>query len=354
MADGEDLDDDQKTEDATEQRLQQLRDDGRVPKSADIAVAAGLLAGMLGVGMLGTHTMRTVEVFTRRALSLRDAGRPMLLVAEVGKAFALTALPFAATVAVVGIVAAVAQTRGLVNFGELAPKWERLDPINGISRLLPGRDVFLELGKTLLKVGAIGYVVWRVLEPELPRLVLLARMPPVAAARETGSVITRVVIQATVALSAIAALDWFLSWRKFQRDARMTKQEIKDEQKQQDGDPMVKAKRRARARQIARQRTIAEVKTATVLVTNPTHIAIALRYDPDKDAAPMMVAKGVDELALRMREEGRKHGIPIVENRPLARAMHATGKLGRPIPVELYEAVATVIAHVMRIRGMIE
>lgn len=353
MADGEDLDDDQKTEEATEQRLQQLRDDGRVPKSADVAVAAGLAAGLVGTLMLGAHTIRTVETVTRRALSLRDVGRPMQLLVEAGEAVAFTALPFAFTVAAFATVAGVAQTRGLVSFGELAPKWERLDPIAGLSRLVPGRDVFLELGKTLLKVAAIAYVAWRVIEPDLPRLVLLTRMPVLAAAREAGTLISRLVIQSTAALAAIAALDWFLAWRKFHRDARMTKQEVKDEHKEQDGDPMVKAKRRARARQLARQRTIGEVKNATVLVTNPTHIAIALRYDPEKDAAPIMLAKGTDELALKMREEGRKHGIPIVENRPLARAMYATAKLGRPIPVELYEAVATVIAHVMRIRGLV-
>ena len=133
----------------------------------------------------------------------------------------------------------------------------------------------------------------------------------------------------------------------------MSKKEVSDEHKEQEGDPKIRGKRRARAAKLAKQRAVAEVKNATVLIVNPTHIAIALRYEPGKDGAPLVLAKGQDELALTMRAEARTRRVPIVENRPLARAMFASAKAGRTIPVELYEAVAGVIAHVMRIRGVL-
>jgi flagellar biosynthetic protein FlhB len=188
----------------------------------------------------------------------------------------------------------------------------------------------------------------------LPRLVLLARLPILGAIGEVEDVVRVLLERGLGALVVLAILDFVLAKRRFDTEHRMSKKEVADEHKDEEGDPKIKAKRRARAAKIARQRAVSEVKNATVLVVNPTHIAIALRYEPGKDAAPLVLAKGADEIALRMREEARARHVPIVEDRPLARAMFATAKAGRPIPVELYEAVARVIAHVMRIRGHLQ
>jgi flagellar biosynthetic protein FlhB len=197
----------------------------------------------------------------------------------------------------------------------------------------------------------VGLVTFMVVEAALPRLGLLARLPTIVAIDEVRSVTSTLLYRGLGALVVLAILDLVLARRRFAKDARMSKKEIADEHKEDEGDPKMRGKRRARAAKVAKQRAVAEVKNATVLVVNPTHIAIALRYEPGKDAAPHVLAKGQDEIALRMREEARARRVPIVEDRPLARAMYASAKAGRPIPIELYEAVARVIAHVMRIRG---
>jgi flagellar biosynthesis protein FlhB len=342
---------DEKTEAATEHRLDQMREEGKAPRSADIGAAVVMLAGVAAVSVAGHHAVVSSLALARRALSLRDIHQPMSLVFEVMRLFVTTALPVAFVIGLAALIAGLVQSRGLIAWGELAFKPERLDPLEGIKRVLPSRDVAIELGKTLLKVVLIGYVAYQVLESAMPQLIVLARSPAQSSAREVVSVLGDLALRSMVAFAVLAGVDYFLAVRKFQDDAKMTKQEVKDEYKEQEGDPHVKGKRRARARQMAKQRTLQETASATVLVTNPTHIAVALRYEPGQDAAPMVVAMGTDELALRMREEARKHKVPIVENRPLARTMHKSAKVGRPIPIDVYEPVAQIIAHVFRIRS---
>jgi flagellar biosynthesis protein FlhB len=265
--------------------------------------------------------------------------------------FAVVVLPISLASLVAALGAGLLQTRGYVSFAQLGRNIEQLDPIAGLGRAFPGKDTLLEVAKMLLKVFVVGLVVFGVVDAALPRLTLLARLPTMAAIDEVRGVASTLFVRGIGALVVLAILDFVLARRRFDKDARMSKKEVKDEHREQEGDPKIRGKRRARAAKLARQRAVSEVKNATVLVVNPTHIAIALRYEPGKDGAPMVLAKGQDELALTMREEARARRVPIVENRPLARAMYASAKAGRPIPVELYEAVARIIAHVMRIRG---
>jgi len=156
---------------------------------------------------------------------------------------------------------------------------------------------------------------------------------------------------AAAAFACIAAIDYGLALHKYNEEAKQTKQQQKDEYKQQEGNPAVKRKMRQRARELLAQTKAGDLKSATVLVTNPTHFAIALRYDPEKDAVPIIVGKALDAGALRMRTEARGYRIPIVENRPLARSLHKLGKIGKPIPADMYRAVAEIIAHVMRLKA---
>lgn len=351
MADGGDTDKESKTEEASPRRLEKLREEGRAVRSQEVNSAVSLVVGMLVFALLAAQTADQVARFTHRILRLQDVGRMGSAMQSGLEVFAMSALPVALATGVAGVVAGLGQTRGLVTWKELAPKWDRLDPIKGFQRVLPTMDVMVELGKTLLKVAVIALIAWRTLRHAFVNFGLLARTAPVVAAAEVRSVVGQLSLEIAIALTVVAALDFGRAYQKFHKDARMSKQELKDEHKEQEGDPALKAKRRARARQVVRQRTIAEVRTATVLVTNPTHLAVALRYRAGTDLAPIVVAKGQDELAMRMREEARRFGVPIVENRPLARAMHKQAKVGKPIPVELYETVAHVIAHVMRIRG---
>ena len=212
-------------------------------------------------------------------------------------------------------------------------------------------EAVMYAAKSFLKVSVVAFLVYRAIEQDLPRFAVLPAAEPENAAAEVGSIAGRLVIQGMLILSALAGFDYFLAWRKFKRESKMTKHEIREEHKHQEGDPHLKAKRRGKQRELSKNRAVTDVRNATCLVTNPTHIAVALRYEPDLgDPAPMMLCQGVDEIALRMRAAAREHGIPILENKPLARALRASGKVGQPIPFDLYEAAARVIAHVMTIR----
>ncbi|MBN8616755.1 MAG: EscU/YscU/HrcU family type III secretion system export apparatus switch protein [Deltaproteobacteria bacterium] len=351
MADREDHDPESATEEASPKRLDQLREQGQLAKSAELTAVVSLVVGVgVLLARLGSTSSDLREVAIA-CFSLRDHARPMSALAMMGDRLASSLVPIAVASAIAAIVAGLAQTRGFVSLDQLGRNFEQLDPIAGLGRALPGKDTLLEVGKMLLKVLVVGAVTYVVTRDALPRLVLLARLPILGALVEARDVVRVLLERGLVALVLLAILDLVLAKRRFDTEHRMSKKELADEHKEEEGDPKIKAKRRARAAKVARQRAVSEVKNATVLVVNPTHIAIALRYEAGRDAAPMVLAKGADEIALRMKEEARARRVPILEDRPLARAMYASAKAGRPIPVELYEAVARVIAHVMRIRA---
>lgn len=344
-------DDESKTEEPTPKRLEQLKKDGNVPRSPDVGAAVALIVGIVVLAVVGVETADALARLMRHACLLRGAAEPISSVAATGRLFSSAGLPVVIAACVATAAAGVAQTLGSFDLGQAAPKLDRLDPQKGIMKVIPGKDTLVDIAKTFFKVGVLGVVTWQVAEAAIPRLALLSRRPAEAAASEVLAVSGRLVLSGALALAALAALDWGLSFLRWRKQARMTKQEVKDEHKQEEGDPKIKAKRRARAMRLARERTISDVKKATVLVANPTHVSVALRYEPGRDRAPILVCKGLDEVALRMREEARRHRVPVVENRPLARALFAAGKVGRAIPVDLYDAVARVIAHVLRLRG---
>jgi len=351
VADDAEHDPESRTEEATPKKLDDLRERGALAKSGELTAAVSLGVGALVlVHRLGAAS-GAIRSVAANCFSLRGHDEPLAALARTTSAFSAVALPVASASLVAAMACGLAQTRGFFSMGQLGRNLEQLAPDAALSRIVPGRDAAIEVAKMLAKVAVLAVVIAVVLRGAFGRLVLLARLPIAGAVEVVRDVAGSMVLRALVALLVLAAIDYALACRRFASEARMTKQEIKDEHKESEGDPKIRAKRRARAAKIAKQRAITDVKKATVLVVNPTHIAIALRYDRTKDAAPMVLAKGQDELALLMRDEARRRRVPIVENRPLARAMHATAKVGRTIPVELYEAVARVIAHVMRIQG---
>jgi flagellar biosynthetic protein FlhB len=256
---------------------------------------------------------------------------------------------FAAAIA--AVVAGLAQTKGLFSIDLAMPKLERLDPTSKLKQMLPSKEMATELGKSLLKIGAVGIVVYKIVKDAIPSLLVLGAEDSRAAASTVAELSVRVLLWAGGAFMVIAALDFVVAKRRFDDDAKMTKQELKEEFKQDEQDPGIKRKMRQRGREILAQAKAGDLKTATVLVTNPTHFAVALRYDPQQDAVPIVVGKALDAAALRMRTEARGYRIPIIENRPLARALHKQGKIGKPIPAEMYRAVAEIIAHVLRLRA---
>lgn len=344
-------DKDQKTEHATPKREDELRKEGKVVKSADAssAVVLAVVAGTLA--LTGVDAALGIARLAHRALRLTDHEHPFALLGALLPVLTKALLPVFGAAVVGAIVIGVAQTRGLFQLSLVAPKPERMDPTTNIMNVLPSKDSAIEIGKSLFKLIALGLVVWQVVAAAMPRFAMLATVSPLTGAHEVAVVAGKLVMQAIVAFLVVAAIDFFFAWKKFDTESKMSRQDVRDEMKQEDGDPHVKRRIRQRMRDAARRRSAPGLAQATVLVVNPTHFAVALKYVPGEDAAPTLVAKALDDKALEMRKAARKLRIPIVENRPLARALHATGNVGKPIPLDLYRSVAAVIAEVLRIGG---
>ena len=345
-------DDGDKQFDPTPQRRDQYRKDGRFPRARDaggIATTAAVLAVLLGSRGVLSHAASLL--FTGSHGDLGALGRigGERVLSMIGGTLMAMAAPSAIAAAFAAGLIGLAQTRLEVREDILEFKFERLNPVDGIKRLLSFKHGATEVMLGLLRVGVVGWVAWRALIHDLPALMVLSRMPAEAAAERCIEAVVRMTLHALLTLAVVAAIDYGWSWWSLEREMKMTKKEIIDEHKSNEGDPQMKNRLRARGRAMIRARSIANVKKADVVVTNPTHIAVALRYAAT-DAAPVVVSKGHDAAAMQIRAEARKHGIPILENRPLARALDAEVPIGHPVPGKHFAAVARVLAWVYRIR----
>ena len=347
--DGGDPDD--RTEGPTPRRLQRAREEGQVPLSREVVMLAGLAAATLVLtqfdGRIGRDLGRGLSLLLERP-DLSPA-EPLALYREIVLAFVSALLPFALAIALAAAAATLAQTRLALRAKALKPDFGRLSPGKGLKRMF-GAESLMETGKSLAKLLIAGAAVAHILRSELPALMALPAAPLALLPGLLTRVVARLLIAVLLAQVVIAGADFFFVWRRHQRALRMSRTDIKDEHKETDGDPAIKARiRRLRMRR-ARQRMLAAVPTATVVVTNPTHYAVALRYDNRGGHVPVLVAKGVDSMAARIREAAAAHGVPLIANPPLARALHQL-PLDTAIPPELYKAVAELIAYVWRLSG---
>jgi len=249
-----------------------------------------------------------------------------------------------------GLAGHVLQSRPTFNLDKLAPDLSKLSLLSGLSRIF-GLQGWVNLIKGLIKLAIVGAAIWTQLWPARGMLESILTQSPQAVMADMSHLLFKVLVAALSALLAIAGLDYFFQYRRFMSRNMMSRQEIKEEFRQNEGDPIIKAKVRQLRQERARKRMIAEVPKATVVITNPTHYAVALKYESGKTAAPICVAKGVDALALRIRAVAEENEVPVIENPPLARALHATVELDEAIPPEHYKAVAQVIGYVMRLNG---
>jgi flagellar biosynthetic protein FlhB len=239
------------------------------------------------------------------------------------------------------------QTGFLLNLTALKPDLGRVSPMAGLGRLL-GLESLVEAVKSIIKIGAIGAAIWFVLADDLRLLAAMPLLDAAALVRLIGRGVTRVLLAGLVVQAAIAGADLFWVRLRHLRGLRMSREDIRNESKESDGDPKIKARIRQIRMQRSRRRMLAAVQEATVIITNPTHYAIALAYDRTKNAAPRVLAKGVDSMAARIRETAKAHGVPLVANPPLARALYRV-ELDADIPAEHFQAVAEIIAYVWRL-----
>jgi flagellar biosynthesis protein FlhB len=252
------------------------------------------------------------------------------------------------------IVAALAghvlQARPTLTAEKLKPDFSKLSIPAGLSRMF-GMEGWANLLKGLVKLVIVGLAIWTQLWPERGLLDEILTQSPAGVMADMNHLLFKILIAALSALLVIAGLDYAFQYMRFMRRNRMSKQEVKEEFRQNEGDPAIKAKVRQIRQERARKRMMTKVPEATVVITNPTHYAIALKYESGKTAAPICVAKGVDQLALRIRAMAEEHGVPVIENPPLARALHASVEVDEAIPAEHYKAVAQVIGFVLKLNG---
>jgi flagellar biosynthesis protein FlhB len=338
---------------ATPKRRQDFRDDGKFARAKDAGAVAGV--GAVTAVLAGSHDAMgdaLAKFFSacHGDLTAITRGDGFVILAAVPTTLlALAATPILAA-AIAGVAIGGAQSGFRLYPKMLEPKFEKLNPFPQLKEMLNAKRAGWEITITILRVIVVGTVCFSALQDELPGLMGLGGASIGAAIAATGRVLVVMTSKALIALVLLSAMDFLYQHHRIEKQMRMSTQEIKDEMKQNELDGQLKGRMRAKARELSRQGMIAAVGEADVIVTNPTHFAVAVRY-ADEDGSPVVVAKGTDALALRIRTEARKFGIPIIENRPLARALYAEIDLGHPIGVGHYVAVAEVLAFVYRIRG---
>jgi flagellar biosynthetic protein FlhB len=345
--------DSQKTEEPTQRRLDQARQRGETPMSGEVRhaftfAAAAVVVGGLGAGAVSGLAQMAVRLWGGADDIMVDPAGSRSLVTGIFAHLALSFMPIMGLFIAAAVAGGVVQGRPGIAWGRVAPKWSKISPASGLKRMFGMRSL-VEFGKTVLKFAAVVCVALAIAWPHAVAFDGLIGASPVhlvGAMREIAGGMIKVVAMLVVAL---AVFDIVYQRRAFIKRMRMTLQEVRDEMKDSDGDPKIKARIRAIAQERARRRMMAAVPRATVVVTNPTHYAVALEYRHGEMAAPVVVAKGVDAVALRIRDVAGKAGVPVIESPPLARALYASAEIDRVIPVEHYAAVAEIISYVLHL-----
>ena len=340
----------EQTEDPTARKLRNARDEGQVARSVELPAAAVTIGAILTLFMMGGYWIKQVaEIFASGfKFDRKTLDNPDLMVTafahQIGEAFLLI-VPVLLVTAIMAILSSGATGGYLFSLKSTLPNFSKLSLLSGFKRMF-GANAAIELLKAILKFSLVTIVLWALVSRQMDKMMQLGQMAIEPALAAAGWMIAESALWLSLSLLVIALIDAPYQKYSFIKRMRMTKQEVKDEMKDMEGQPEVKAKIRQRQREMANSKMLQKVKDADVVITNPEHFAVALSYDPTGDGAPLLLAKGSDFLAQRIREEAEKHGVEIFAAPPLARALYFTTKLDHPIPEALYLAVAQVIAYV--------
>ncbi len=353
----------EKTEQPTAKKLNDARKEGQVAKSQEIATAFTLLALFLIIWLvypfIGTNFL---GIFDRVYNSIPDVARtydgrlPIAYISSIIKNAILTmgliASPFLILGFLIAFICDLVQVGFKPTTKPLQPKFSKLNPISGMKKIFSTRKLF-ELGKSILKLAVMVVVIYSFFIGRTESLFLLYDMPLKQAIGLMGNLIISLGLRIAAAYMVIAFIDLIYQRRKFRKDMMMTKKEVKDEFKNSEGDPQIKGKQRQRMMEASRRRMMQQLPQADVVITNPTHYAVAIKYDAQEADAPIVVAKGSDYLAQKIKDVAKENGVEIVENKPLARMLFANVEVGEMVPPELYKAVAEVLAYVYHLKGKI-
>ncbi len=350
----------EKTEPATEKRISDARKDGKVAKSKEVGNALTLLSFFLLLkymsDYIGENLVDLFKVLYNRMptdIIQYDGYFPYhtmdlifnIAIVQMGKIL----LPIFLVSCLMAWLADFIQVRFMFSTKSIQPKLSNLSPMNGIRRLF-SMTTIVELLKSVLKIVLIAYVIYSYMKGHINQIYLLYDMPLFQAIGLVGSMVIDLGIRISAFYIIIAFADYIYQKRKYNEDMKMTKQEVRDEYKDQEGDPTIKGKQRQRMQEASRRRMMKKLPEADVVITNPTHYAVAIKYDADLYDAPYVIAKGADYLAQKIKDSARENNIEIVENKPLARMLYANVEIGQVVPPELYQAVAEVLAFVYHLK----
>lgn len=343
----------EKTEKATPKRREDAKKKGQIARGAELPTAFAFITAVFAASYFGKDLFANFgNYFQNLAHNISDPRSFTTidvhqLFIEAIKVLALISIPIVAVSLTAGLAGNFAQGGLNLSTEAFKPKADKFNPAKNIKKIF-GLDSVVNLLKSSLKLIIISYVAYGVLLPVAETAPTLLNAPVQIIVSNLGSTLFTLSFRCGMIMLLFALADYGYSIYKHEKSLKMSKQEIRDEYKQQEGDPMVKGQRRRIAREMAQKRSMAEVPTATVVITNPTHISIALRYDREKDAAPIVVAKGADKMAAKIREIAKENNIPLVENKPLARALYKLVEPNQIIPVEFFGAIAEILAYVFR------
>lgn len=351
-------DSDEKTEEPTQKRKQDARKKGQVFKSTELNSAVVLLAVFVCLKTFGLSLYaKMVELMnlTFEVYMIKDdlftISGIMALATELAVRFFSALLPIFAFAALVGVIANLMQSGLIFTTESIKPKFSNINPINGLKQTFSLKNIAEFFTKTLLKVIVVGFIAYSTIKDNYTAIMNTLNLNASSIAQYITGTIVDLGIKISMWLVVVAILDVVVQIRKHRKDLRMTKQEIKEEFKQTEGNPQIKGKIKQKQRQMAVNRMMQQIPKADVVITNPTHFAVAIKYNPEESDAPIVIAKGQDYLAFRIKEIAKENKVEIVENKALARTLYAAVEIGDPIPEELYQAVAEILAYVYSIKA---
>jgi flagellar biosynthetic protein FlhB len=348
-------DSDERTEPASDKKRQESRSKGSVSKSMDLNSAVMLLFGFLALYTLGAKMVSQMSAMFKQVLGHLSSIEVTItsiteLIYTVFAFLAVSLLPVMGTMMFIGIISNFVQVGFMFSPKALELKWEKLNPLTGIKRVMFSMHSAVEIGKGLLKITVVGFITYLIVDNVIIDSISLVDSDVMSIAQFMISAMAEIVIKVGFIFFALAGFDYMYQRFEFEKNLRMTKQEVKDEYKMSEGDPQIKGRIKTIQRQIAYKRMMTDVPKADVVVTNPTHFAVALKYDTKKMSAPNVVAKGADLIALKIKEIAKANGVPIVEDKPLAQALFKSVKIGDQIPEKLFQAVAQILAYIYKLK----
>ncbi|MBU0767857.1 MAG: flagellar biosynthesis protein FlhB [Proteobacteria bacterium] len=345
----------EKTEEATPKKRQELKEKGEVAKSRELASVAVLLAALISLSLFGSFMYNHIQIIMKGAFSfpgIHNFNIPEFLkfTQNIISRFIILLLPLFTAIFITAILSNIMQVGVIFSSESITPKLSKIDPIKGFGRLL-SKQSLMELLKSLLKLAIVGGIAFLTIKGEMKNVALLGDKELNSIFVYILEIFFKIFIRCSLAMIVLVIIDYAFQKWDFENRNKMTKQEVKDDFKKSEGDPLIKSRIRSIQMEMARKRMMQDVPEADVVITNPTHFAVALKYDGLSMAAPKVIAKGSRKMAQKIKDVASEHGIPILENKELARNLYSLVEVGQEIPPELYQTVAEILAYIYRLKS---